>query len=219
MVFDGTGILMSSMQVPAEEEDDFNLWFDTEHLPERVAIPGFLDARRYESLSTPTRYLQIYSATDIAVLNSEPYRAALARQTDWSMHHIARFIEPTRVVGRLTCSRGICRGAALVLVRMRPRAGMEMRPALEAYFSLLDTPGVLSVHFVEADAELSKPVTVTGPHPGSEDCYVVIECTGTDTACGIQQRLPPVPFAYGAQVNAAVYRFRLDLSAAALGKV
>ena len=39
MVFAGTGILISSMQVRPEEEDDFNLWFDQEHLPERVAIP------------------------------------------------------------------------------------------------------------------------------------------------------------------------------------
>lgn len=219
MVFDGTGILMSSMQVPAEEEDDFNLWFDTEHLPERVAIPGFLDARRYESLSTPTRYLQIYSATDIAVLDSAPYRAALARQTDWSMHHITRFIAPTRVVGRLVSSRGSCRGVAVVLVRLRPRAGMAMQPALDPYLGLVDAPGVLSVHFVEADAELSKPVTVTGAHPGSEDCYVVIECTGVEAACALEKRLPPVPDAYGALVDVATYRFRLHLSASTLAKL
>jgi hypothetical protein len=217
MVFAGTGILMSSMQVHAEEEDDFNLWFDTEHLPERVAIPGFLEARRYESLSAPVRYLQIYSAVDIEALDSAAYRAALGNQTAWSLHHINRFIEPTRIVGRLVLSRGQARGCAVVLIRLRPKEGAPMVPGLQLYLGLLDRPGVLCVHFVEGDARLSKPVTVTGPHPGSGDSYVIVECTGTSLAQRIVDRLEKPAGTYGELVDAAAYRFRMDLSASSLG--
>ena len=216
MVFAGTGILISSMQVRPEEEDDFNLWFDQEHLPERVAIPGFLDARRYESLTSPVRYLQIYNAVDFEALDSAPYRAALASQTDWSLHHIARFIEPTRVVGRLVQSRGQARGVAVVLIRLRPQAGAQMLPALQSYFGLLGTPGVVSVHFIEGDAELSRPVMGDGPFVGTEDCYIVVECAGVPVAEHVASTLEQPPAAYGALVSAAVYRFRMDLSASSL---
>ncbi|MBS0339317.1 MAG: hypothetical protein JSS56_02250 [Proteobacteria bacterium] len=218
MVFDGTGILMSSMQVLAHEEDDFNRWFDTEHLPERVAIPGFLEARRYESLSTPVRYLQVYNAVDIEALDSPAYRAALASQTDWSMHHITRFIEPTRVVGQLVLSSGQARGAALVLVRLRPREGACMLPALQGYAELVDHSAVLSVHFVEGDAQLSKPVTVTGPHPGSGDCYVIVECCGVEAAKRVAEQFERPVAAYGELVEIQVYRLRTDLRARSLQK-
>ncbi|MBT2324319.1 hypothetical protein J7E62_18390 [Variovorax paradoxus] len=218
MVFGGTGILMSSMQVLPEEEDDFNLWFDTEHLPERVAIPGFLEARRYESLSSPVRYLQIYSAVDFEALDGAAYRAALANQTQWSIHHITRFIEPTRVVGRLVLSCGQARGAAVVLVRLRPKEGARMVPGLQSYCGLMDVPGVVSVHFVEGDARLSKPVTIAGPHPGSEDSYVIVECAGADLAQRIAGQLEKSAGSYGELVGAAVYRFRMDLSAGSLSR-
>ncbi|WP_051241569.1 DUF4286 family protein [Azohydromonas australica] len=218
MVFGGTGILMSSMQVLAQEEDDFNLWFDTEHLPERVAIPGFLDARRYESLGSPVRYLQIYNAVDFEALDSAPYRAALANQTAWSLHHIARFIEPTRVVGRLVHSRGQARGGAVALVRLRPKEGVQMVPGLESYLQLLDMPGVLGVHFVEGDPELSKPVTVTGPHPGSSDDYIIFECAGADLAQRVVNQVKQPGNSYGELVEAAAYRLRMDLTADALSR-
>ena len=219
MVFGGTGILMSSMQVLPEEEDDFNLWFDTEHLPERVAIPGFLEARRYESLSSPVRYLQIYSAVDFEALDSAPYRAALANQTAWSIHHITRFIEPTRVVGRLVHSLGQARGAAVALVRLRSKEGARMVPGLKFYPGLFDVPGVVSVHFVEGDPELSKAVTVTGPYPGSGDSYIIVECAGADLAQRIVNRMEKPGSSYGELVEAAAYRLRMDLTAAGLSRI
>ncbi len=218
MVFGGTGILMSSMQVLAEEADDFNLWFDTEHLPERVAIPGFLEARRYESLGAPVRYLQIYNAVDFEALDSAPYRAALANQTAWSLHHITRFIEPTRVVGRLVHSRGQARGGAVALVRLRPKEGARMVPSLEPYLRWLDMPGVLGVHFVEGDPELSKPVTVMGPHPGSGDDYIIFECAGADVALRVVDQMEQPSSSYGGLVEATAYRLRLDLTADALAR-
>ncbi|HSV80582.1 MAG TPA: hypothetical protein VLK85_15415 [Ramlibacter sp.] len=214
MVFSGNGILISSMEVRPEEEDDFNAWFDNEHLPERVRIPGFLEARRYESVSSPVRYLQIYSAVDFETLDGAPYRAALANQTDWSRHHIARFIRPTRVVGKLVHSQGCARGVAVVLIRLRPLAGARMMPGLRSYSALLETPGVVAIHFVEGDAELSRPVMTDGPYVGGEDAYIIVECTGIPVAERVAATLKMPDRAYGELVDTAVYRYRMDLSAA-----
>ena len=35
------------MNIDAAHEAEFNRWYDREHLEERVAIDGFLEARRY----------------------------------------------------------------------------------------------------------------------------------------------------------------------------
>ena len=36
----GKGMLLTSMNIDAAHEAEFNRWYDREHLEERVAIPG-----------------------------------------------------------------------------------------------------------------------------------------------------------------------------------
>ncbi|MBT7664475.1 MAG: hypothetical protein HN608_06100, partial [Rhodospirillaceae bacterium] len=43
------GLLLNAMNVTAEAEDDFNAWYDEEHLPALLAVPGTLSARRYRA--------------------------------------------------------------------------------------------------------------------------------------------------------------------------
>ena len=40
-------MLLTSMDIDAAHEAEFNRWYNREHLEERVAIDGFLEARRY----------------------------------------------------------------------------------------------------------------------------------------------------------------------------
>lgn len=213
MLLPGKGVLITSMQVLPEEDADFNEWFDKEHLPERVAIPGFIDGRRYEATNSSGRYLQIYNAVDAAALNSPAYQKVLANQTDWSKHHIPRFIRPTRVVGELVESKGFARGAAVTLIRLRPKNGARMMPALRHFMGLLEKPGVTALHFVEGDAELSKPLMTDTPYVGSEDAYVIVETSSIAAGEQIADQLDVPLGSYGALVDAATYRFRLDVTA------
>ena len=41
------GLLLSLTEPPAAMEKQFNAWYDDEHLPEPLAIPGFRSARRW----------------------------------------------------------------------------------------------------------------------------------------------------------------------------
>jgi hypothetical protein len=45
----GRGLLMVYVDVPAALEDEFHCWYNEEHIPERLAIPGVLNAARYEA--------------------------------------------------------------------------------------------------------------------------------------------------------------------------
>ena len=57
----GKGMLLTSMDIDAADEAEFNRWYDREHLEERVAIDGFLEARRYVAHQTKPKYLCLYS--------------------------------------------------------------------------------------------------------------------------------------------------------------
>src|SRR5690349_12049095 len=55
----GGGLLAVWSRVQPQDEDDLNRWYAAEHLPERLAVPGFLGARRYRSPGDRT-YLALY---------------------------------------------------------------------------------------------------------------------------------------------------------------
>jgi len=59
--------------VPKEMEGEWNLWYDTTHIPNRLGKPGFLSASRFLALWGEYRYLTIYDLASIDALTSEPY--------------------------------------------------------------------------------------------------------------------------------------------------
>src|ERR1700758_1277943 len=109
----GKGMLLTSMNIDASNEAEFNRWYDREHLEERVAIEGFLEARRYRAHTGSPKNLFLYSTRTIEVLDSPAYRARLSSPTEWSKVNMARFKNMIRVVARITVSRGQGRGAVL----------------------------------------------------------------------------------------------------------
>ena len=66
----GKGMLLTSMDIDASDEAEFNRWYDREHLLERVAIDGFLEARRYIAHQGAPKYLCLYSTATFDVLDS-----------------------------------------------------------------------------------------------------------------------------------------------------
>src|ERR1700751_5938874 len=119
----GKGMLLTSMDIDAADEADFNRWYDREHLEERVAIEGFLEARRYVAHQGAPKYLCLYSTTTIGVFNSAAYKARLANPTEWSQKTMARFKNMIRAVARITISRGNGRGAAISIISFHPAKG------------------------------------------------------------------------------------------------
>jgi hypothetical protein len=176
----GKGMLLTSMDVDPAHEADFNRWYDREHLEERVAIEGFIEARRYvsEEGSMP-KYLSLYSTETFEVLDSAAYRAALANQTEWSKQNISRFKNMVRSVARITISRGTGRGAWLSLVRLRPSRGKEdeTRARLHDALDPEGLDGIISIHLLESDPQLSRPLTAnaSASDEGAGDWFWLID--------------------------------------------
>ncbi len=80
----GTGLLMVWCDVPADKEDEFNRWYNEEHLAERMAIPGFLSGARYEAVKGGPKHLAYYELESAAVLESDAYKRVANHPTPWT---------------------------------------------------------------------------------------------------------------------------------------
>jgi hypothetical protein len=214
----GKGMLLTSMDVDAADEADFNRWYDREHLIERVAIEGFLEARRYIAHQGSPKYLCLYSTQSFDVLDSPTYRTVLKNPTEWSKKTLARFKNMIRVIARITISRGQGRGAALGIIRLRPAAGAEnrLREAIGEKLEPEDLGGIISMHLIESDPALSKPITDDPPvsDPGSGDWFVLIDGTDVNAIdAAINARFSGAAAFDGAtQVSAGSYNLMWDLA-------
>lgn len=218
MPIKGTGMLMTSMDIDASHEQEFNQWYDREHLAERVAIEGFNEARRYVAVNARPKYLGLYSTATFDVLDSDAYRTALANQTKWSLTNIGRFQNMLRSVARITVSRGQGRGAALGLVRIRPPAegADKLRSAIEAKLDTGDINGIISMHLMESDPRLSKPLTddPAAPNPAARDWYVMIDGTDVEAVAAIMKGrfTAAIAAAKAELISEGTYRLMWDLA-------
>src|SRR5450432_1055246 len=213
----GKGMLLTSMDIDSADDAEFNRWYDREHLEERVAIPGFLEARRYVAHQGRPKYLSLYSTESFEVLDSPAYRTALANQTDRSKANIARFKNMIRAVARITVSRGQGRGAALGIVRLRPVADGrgKLRTALRDALDPGKLDGVISMHLIESDPALSRPLTddPSVPNPGAGDWFVLVDGTGVNAvSAALADRLgdnvPPKSIV----ISTGIYTLMWDLA-------
>ncbi len=128
----GTGMLLTSMNIDASDEADFNRWYDREHLEERVAIEGFWKrgamsrTRRTPNICRSIRPRRWTCSTAPPTGRGSPTR-------QWSRRTMAHFKNMLRVVARTTISKGTGRGAALGVVRLRrpPTMPAAWRDALQ----------------------------------------------------------------------------------------
>jgi hypothetical protein len=78
------GLIAVWLDVAPEREDEFNDWYNLEHLAQVLALPGFLRARRYRCDEAPIRYLAWYDTVDESVEPGPHFHRLVAEPTPWS---------------------------------------------------------------------------------------------------------------------------------------
>jgi hypothetical protein len=220
----GKGMLLTSMDIDPSDEAEFNRWYDREHLEERVAIDGFIEARRYVAHVGSPKYLCLYSTRNIEVLDSPAYWAKLGHPTEGSRKNMARFRNMIRAVARVTASQGKGRGAVLGIVRLRPQGGQEsgMQNALRAELAKRLDPGelddIISLHLIESDPTLSGPTPELPVADGAADWFVLIDGTNVNAITALMAARftgasTPLP---ATLVSSGVYDLMWDLAKADL---
>lgn len=80
----GRALLMVFVDMDPECLPDFNAWYNEEHVPELLELPGFLNAARYEAVLGGPRYLACYELESAAAVQSEAYQAYHRNPSAWT---------------------------------------------------------------------------------------------------------------------------------------
>lgn len=95
------GFLMVTMEPPSALEEEFNDWYDMEHVPEREAIDGFETAQRYVCVNGFPRYMAAYDLRSPDVIEGEQYQSiAGERFSPWSQRILRKVKGLWRVTGK-----------------------------------------------------------------------------------------------------------------------
>ncbi len=79
------GLLVAGFNTAAVSQDEFNDWYDNEHIPERARTPGFINCERWIGVEDPKISIATYDLESLAVLQSPAYRQiAGANLSPWS---------------------------------------------------------------------------------------------------------------------------------------
>jgi hypothetical protein len=90
----GSGLLLVMMAVDPAHEEDFNRWYNEEHLPERQVWPGILRARRFAAIDGPgPKFLALYDLESPDVATSEAYVKLSTQDSPWTLR-----VRPHRTV-------------------------------------------------------------------------------------------------------------------------
>ena len=145
------GILIAAMDFSNVAEDEFNDWYDTEHIPERRRVPGFLVCQRWIGADNPKQSVATYDLENLSVLQGPGYRAIGGENlSPWSKRVTARVQRLMRSEGdQILPGEQVAPGNAegLLLVAMTPAGAAET--AFNAWYdtehipALARVPGVL----------------------------------------------------------------------------
>ena len=87
--------LLICNDIADQAQTQFDHWYQTEHLVERLAVPGFTNARRYAAVQAGHAWAALYELDGIAVLKSPAYLERLAHPSELTcavMPHFRRMV-------------------------------------------------------------------------------------------------------------------------------
>ena len=75
------GVILVSMDVDTAQEEEFNDWYNTEHIPHFATVPGVIRARRFRALAGAPRYVALYHVENTDVYKTRAWM--VANETPW----------------------------------------------------------------------------------------------------------------------------------------
>jgi hypothetical protein len=155
----GRGVLAIWSDIASGGDEEFNEWHTREHVPERVRIPGFLRGRRYVAVTGGPKYFMLYETDTVETLQGPAYLARLNDPTPWTQKALALFRNTNRTACRVRSSLGQGIGGSLATMQLAPREGREEEGRAwltgKTLPELVKQPGIVGVHFCEADVAVT----------------------------------------------------------------
>ena len=89
-------LLIVRIDVVKEKEEEFNRWYDEEHIPNLLGVPGVLWAKRGIDTGKGPKYIAVYEHESADVQHTEAYEKAV--QTEWTKSLRPYFLKMERDV-------------------------------------------------------------------------------------------------------------------------
>ena len=116
------GLLLAAMTPPPALEEEFNEWYDTEHVPERLRVPGLDTARRFVAVAGWPRYLALYDLDSPGVLDGAAYLAVAGTNfSPWTRRIFPRMLGRYRAAAEQIHPGRAAIGSPVRLVLLRFR--------------------------------------------------------------------------------------------------
>lgn len=195
---DTTGILLVLNDIAAATEDEFNRWYQQQHIPERLGVPGFRTARRYRALGSGPAYMAVYECDSIGVLGTQAYLERLAHPTEWTTKIMPSFRNMLRSACRQTWTQGTGIGGGAVIVQCKPLQGAQEAARRwvkqDLAQGLVQAAGTVRMSLWEADAAAtggpSPEMALRGGADRSADWVLFLETIdAAQTAQALQAQL------------------------------
>lgn len=172
------GMLYVATNIGAEDEADFNQWYDYEHVEERVAITGFLSGTRYQAINAERKYLGLYETDSLEAFTSVDYHAAFTHQTAWSVKHLQKMVNPMRRVSAIMHKHGKGTGNQLAVLTLQ-----EINDSALSVWQqqISQTPGYISSSVLMPDSVLSSPLPKESQDQRKMQPMLLIHCS--DALC------------------------------------
>ncbi|HZW22375.1 hypothetical protein [Noviherbaspirillum sp.] len=179
------GVLFVLNDVPKGMDEEFTRWYHQEHLTERLALPGFVRARRYRSVEGQPNYMVVYDCESVETLASAPYLERLAHPSPWTQKIMRHFLNMERSACGETWAAGEGTGGAAIVTHCKPIQGREddarrfIREELGP--RLMQNTCIVRIALWETDAGVTgAPSMERELRPGKDalaDWVLFIECT------------------------------------------
>lgn len=176
----GSAAMLLSFDISSDAVSEHDDWHTHEHLPERLAIPGFLRGSRWIATRGLPRYLVLYEIDALATLTSAAYLERLNNPTEWTAKIMPSYHGMTRGLCSVVGSHGLGVGHLTYLVRFQPRAeaAASVRSWLqdEVLPKLPAKRGVGSAHLLQgtAIAPMTNEQRLRGVDAGVDSALLVM---------------------------------------------
>jgi hypothetical protein len=207
MTTSGAGALGVWHGVAEGQEKAVDAWYDREHHAERLAVPGFLRARRYVNLGPGPRYLSRYDVADVGVLASAPYLAALNSPSPWSQRMFPHYRDTVRGAFEVMARRGPADGGVVATMRFPsdPFAASDAPTLASLLDALVAAPSVLRAEAWRIDVPATTPQTLEKALRTSPDAYpartLVIDGSSAAALRAALDQAVPEPMRRAAEID------------------
>ncbi len=135
-----SAFLIAWNDVEPAAQKEFEYWHRIEHMPERLAIKGFIRGRRYVNADAHAaeKYLTVYEVDGVSTFQAEEYSTRVMNRTPWNVRMAANITHFVRRICRTQSTHGMGIGTFAAVIRAAP--GMTLSDLISLH------PDIVALH-------------------------------------------------------------------------